>query len=343
MEHKTAQSWNRARRELSRGARTASGRARTGSARLGRREKQRLLQLGVCIALFLVVFIGKGVFPEQISLLRERLVAVMGMDTDFQAVFSNLGHAISEGEPVLDTLGGLWVDVFGDGQAEVPYEKTVSNTPAYEAERAFAAQPLTAETILSHRFGIEGAPEEETPAEVLPPQPTPVPTPEPTPEPEEPAVEHVDYDGPALPENATMDKYALGIEVMSPIEGVEGAWVSSTYGWREHPVDGEDRFHCGVDLAVNSGSPVYAFADGVVDYIGESDIYGLYLQIQHDNGVTSFYAHCSALLVQEGQEVKRGDLVAQSGATGNVTGPHLHFELRKDGVLLNPLYYIPEP
>ena len=71
MEHKTAQSWNRARRELSRGARTASGRARTGSARLGRREKQRLLQLGVCIALFLVVFIGKGVFPEQISLLRE--------------------------------------------------------------------------------------------------------------------------------------------------------------------------------------------------------------------------------------------------------------------------------
>ena len=59
--------------------------------------------------------------------------------------------------------------------------------------------------------------------------------------------------------------------------------------------------------------------------------------------MTSFYAHCSALLVQEGQEVKRGDLVAQSGATGNVTGPHLHFELRKDGVLLNPLYYIPEP
>ena len=115
-------------------------------------------------------------------------------------------------------------------------KKTVSNTSAYEAERAFAAQPLTAETILSHRFGIEGAPEEETPAEVLPPQPTPVPTPEPTPEPEEPAVEHVDYDGPALPENATMDKYALGIEVMSPIEGVEGAWVSSTYGWREHPV-----------------------------------------------------------------------------------------------------------
>ena len=113
MEHKTAQSWNRARRELSRGARTASGRARTGSARLGRREKQRLLQLGVCIALFLVVFIGKGVFPERISLLRERLVAVMGMDTDFQAVFSNLGHAISgrgagAGHPWGTVGGRLW-------------------------------------------------------------------------------------------------------------------------------------------------------------------------------------------------------------------------------------------
>ena len=78
----------------------------------------------------------------------------------------------------------------------------------------------------------------------------------------------------------------------------------------------------------------------MVDYIGESDIYGQYLQIRHEGGLTSFYAHCSKLCVQQGQTVAAGEKVAESGATGNATGPHLHFELKLDGVLLNPTYYI---
>ena len=77
-----------------------------------------------------------------------------------------------------------------------------------------------------------------------------------------------------------------------------------------------------------------------MDYIGESAIYGQYLQIIHENGVKSFYAHCSKLLVRKGQQVEAGQKVAESGATGNVTGPHLHFELKKDGVRVNPEYYI---
>ena len=80
-----------------------------------------------------------------------------------------------------------------------------------------------------------------------------------------------------------------------------------------------------------------------MDYIGESPIYGLYTQIDHGNGVTTFYAHCGKLLVQQGQSVKMGDVIAESGETGNATGPHLHFEIKKDGVLLNPLYYIETP
>ena len=116
--------------------------------------------------------------------------------------------------------------------------------------------------------------------------------------------------------------------------------VSSASGWREHPIEGGEKFHAGVDLAAPSGDPIGAFADGVVDYIGESPAYGLYLQLRHDGGVTSFYAHCSKLCVQQGQTVTLGEKIAEVGDTGETTGAHLHFELRLDGELLNPLYYI---
>ena len=109
---------------------------------------------------------------------------------------------------------------------------------------------------------------------------------------------------------------------------------------REHPVDGGEKFHNGVDLAVNTGTNVLAFAEGTVDYIGDSPVYGLYLQLSHAGGLKSFYCHCDKLCVQQGQSVAAGEKVAESGATGNATGPHLHFELKLNGTLLNPLYYI---
>ena len=134
-----------------------------------------------------------------------------------------------------------------------------------------------------------------------------------------------------------MDRYALGLaQTVSPVLAVE----SSGFGWRNHPIENEERFHYGVDLAADTGTTVKAFAAGTVDYIGESDVYGQYLQLDHGNGIKSFYAHCSRLCVQQGQPVAAGEKVAESGATGDVTGPHLHFELKRDGVRINPEYYI---
>ena len=98
--------------------------------------------------------------------------------------------------------------------------------------------------------------------------------------------------------------------------------------------------HEGIDIAAESGTGILAFADGKVNYIGESDAYGMYLQLQHDNGVTTFYAHCSELCVQKGERVKQGDLVARVGNTGVSTGPHLHFEVKKDGEFLDPKPYV---
>ena len=333
------QKWEKRRQERTGGHRPAlSHRRKKGSVALGPREKRRMAQLAVCLALFLVVFIGKGVFPGKLAEVRETVLSAIQADTDFKAAFASLGRSISEGEPILDTLGDLWVEVFGGEAVTVPDGEGQVSTPLFRAQAAFLSGFPAREDAVSHWLGEAGKPE---PVAVEPaepntvPEPTPVPTATP-----EPAVVHVEYNGPTLPDNATMDRYnlnALGVgETVTPALG----WVSSDFGWREHPVDGGEKFHNGVDLAVNDGTDVLAFADGTVDYIGDSPIYGLYLQLSHPGGLKSFYAHCSELLVQQGQTVAAGERVALSGATGNSTGPHLHFELKLNGVLLNPLYYI---
>ena len=105
-------------------------------------------------------------------------------------------------------------------------------------------------------------------------------------------------------------------------------------------MDGGEKFHNGVDLGVNMGTGVLAFAEGTVEFIGDSPIYGLYVQLSHAGGLTTFYAQCSQLLVEQGQSVLLGERIALSGDSGNATGPHLHFEMKLNGVLLDPAYYI---
>lgn len=129
----------------------------------------------------------------------------------------------------------------------------------------------------------------------------------------------------------------LGLqESLTPVMGV----LTSGYGMRKHPIDGVVRMHGGVDIAAEEGTEILAFSDATVDYIGESSDYGLYLQLRHENGVTTFYAHCSQLCVQKGQKVAMGEVVAKVGNTGVSTGPHLHLEMKKDGELLDPISFI---
>ena len=90
------------------------------------------------------------------------------------------------------------------------------------------------------------------------------------------------------------------------------------------PVQGEERFHYGVDLAAESGTPVTCFADGSVTAVGESNSYGKYLIVAHEGGRATLYAHCSSVLVSSGSAVKRGQEIARVGETGMATGPHLH-------------------
>ena len=115
-----------------------------------------------------------------------------------------------------------------------------------------------------------------------------------------------DYAGEPLPNNYTMDQLSLGeLETVTPVMG----HLNSEYGYRDHPINGVYQFHGGVDIGGQNGDPSSAFAAGTVEYIGKDDSYGLYLQIGHGNGVKSFYAHCSKILVSKGQTVALGEKV----------------------------------
>jgi murein DD-endopeptidase MepM/ murein hydrolase activator NlpD len=116
--------------------------------------------------------------------------------------------------------------------------------------------------------------------------------------------------------------------------------VSSGYGWRSDPIDGEARFHRGLDIALPSGSDVPAARAGRVTVAGELAGYGLTVVVEHRDGVSTRYAHLSELTVAVGQDVAAGEVVARSGASGRATGPHLHFEVLEGGRAIDPTGFL---
>lgn len=118
------------------------------------------------------------------------------------------------------------------------------------------------------------------------------------------------------------------------------ARLSSPFGWRRHPILGYRRFHGGLDFAASYGSTIRAADTGEVIFSGWYGGYGKTVIINHGNGMSTLYGHSSDLYVREGQTVKRGQAIAAVGSTGLSTGPHLHFEVRKNGTPVNPANYL---
>lgn len=120
-----------------------------------------------------------------------------------------------------------------------------------------------------------------------------------------------------------------------PISG----WVSSNFGYRRHPYDGSYRLHAGVDIVAEPGTPVRAPADGTVIYSGLRSGYGKVIVIDHGYGIRTLFAHNNRLFKNSGEKVKRGDTISEVGSTGKSTGPHLHYEVRKNGRPVNPVTF----
>ena len=274
----------------------------------------------------------KLLFPAAAAAFGERAARTLGVERGYR-----------------ETLQRIEARLYPDSPEDAsPSEAAAADGLPQEAPPSAPPSPRPVSAELRFEEGIitgEHVPPRETaPAPTTTPEPAPAPAdPSPEPEPEVPEAVSVFLedqaaylDSYALPDNVDYDYVELPLSYVLPVSGRR----SSGFGYRTHPILNSVRFHYGTDIAANSGEDILAFADGTVIFAGESDGYGNYLTIDHGDGWTSSYAHCSKLLVRQGQTVQAGETVALVGATGQVTGPHLHFELRHNGVYLNPEYYL---
>jgi murein DD-endopeptidase MepM/ murein hydrolase activator NlpD len=133
---------------------------------------------------------------------------------------------------------------------------------------------------------------------------------------------------------------SLSERVMPSGRPVEDGWLSSKYGKRNDPFSGKQEFHKGLDFAGKKGSEVIVVGDGVVTWAGKRSGYGNLVEVSHGNGYVTRYGHNQKHLVKVGDTVRKGQQIALMGSTGRSTGPHVHFEVMRDGKTVNPARYI---
>jgi murein DD-endopeptidase MepM/ murein hydrolase activator NlpD len=137
-----------------------------------------------------------------------------------------------------------------------------------------------------------------------------------------------------------LDQLQQGIVAIPSQKPVDAVDFTSGFGVRSDPFRGGAAMHAGVDIRGAYGTPIYATADGMVGRAGRAAGYGNLVELEHGRGIQTRYGHLSSILVQPGQRVKRGDLIARMGSTGRSTGNHLHYEVRLDGSAVNPMPFL---
>ncbi len=275
-------------------------------APLTAKERQHLAQLLICGGVFVLLVAVKLLLPETMAKIDQGLTGALERNMDVRTVFSVVGRAFSGEAEVGDAAEEVYQAVFHPEEGEV----VRTSAPLLPEERT------ALETLQVCRVGLPMTevrqPVMETTAYVL-------------------------YSDQNLPASVSLEQAILGFDYRSPLQG---AALSSGFGYREHPTVGEERFHYGIDLAADTGTAITCFADGQVTAVGESSSYGKYCIVDHEGGYTTLYAHCSRITAHAGTEVSGGEKIAEVGETGIATGPHLHFELQREGKYLNPIYYV---
>ena len=303
-------------------------------------EKRRLAQLVACGSIFVLLVAVKLLLPGRMAQMNARLTGMLEQNIDVQGVFSAVGRAVSGEADVSVALQDMYQAVFE------PQESPAVEASAPAGGEAVALRlPAAIEPLRAFRIGTGGSdgwldlPTAET-EETGQAAGT-----DPAAETAETAAQggaeastlaYVLYSDRNLPDNVCLEQALLGFDYCTPVMGT----LTSDFGYREHPVQGEERFHYGLDIAAAAGTEISCFADGTVTAVGESSSYGKYITVSHGGGFSTLYAHCSRILAASGASVKEGDVIAEVGETGVATGPHLHFELHQGSQYLNPIYYV---
>lgn len=136
-----------------------------------------------------------------------------------------------------------------------------------------------------------------------------------------------------VPSYCSFAPLKLTAPILSPIE--KGRYTSY-FGFRTNPITKEYGFHTGLDIAAPEGTRIRAALNGTVDKTGEDSRAGKYIYLTHENGLRTFYCHCSEILAEEGAVIRQGETIALVGSTGMSTGPHVHFEVRKNNIRFDP-------
>lgn len=315
-----------------------SGSGGTGSWNKG--ELMRWLRLLICAAIFLALVVTKVQMPEHFAQLRSVFSAQMEQSMDYREVFSAVGKAVSGEATVRDALNEVYLEVFRPEQRE---DNQAVETAASSSFSSFSQQePVNALLAFPQHWGdgslllrqettdIQKASSAETEASESA-APSAVPETEKTVSEPSPV-----YSTENLPAGVSMEQQQLGLDYTAPVSG----WISSEFGYREHPIEGDEKFHRGIDIAAAEGTAIVAFADGTVKATGESSSLGKYVMISHSGDLTTIYGHCSKITANSGSKVKKGEKIAEVGHTGLATGSHLHFAMQQGGNYLNPVYYV---
>lgn len=307
------------------------------SAPLSPKDQRRLVQLVACGAIFVLLVAVKLLLPGKMDALNQRLSGMLQQNMDVQAVFSAVGEAVTGQQDVGGSLREVYQAVFLPQEEGEAVETAASAGPALSLEAPTALEALTAFRPAAGGGESSGEAAGEAAAET---ETAAAETRDGTAEDSQTAqvstLAYVLYSASNLPENVNLEQALLGFDYCTPVMGT----LSSGFGYREHPVEGEERFHYGIDIAANTGTAVGCFADGTVTAVGDSSSYGKYLIVEHEGGFSTLYAHCSRIVASSGQTVRKGDTIAEVGQTGVATGPHLHFELHQGDRYLNPIYYV---
>jgi murein DD-endopeptidase MepM/ murein hydrolase activator NlpD len=297
------------------------------------------VKLYVCLGLFAAAVLIKLLFPATFAGIGEKISAVV----NYKAALATLGEGISGEKKFTAALGEAFTYAFtgkqvpsdgGDGgplgfpdnagtdggtsganDESVPVFGQTDDTPASDDDISGSGDTLDSDSTASSEPEAGQSFADAVIAAFMQEQ-----------------EQYSDY---ALPAGVTYGMPAILIDYATPLAGV----VSSSFGYRVHPTDGEIRFHYGTDIAADSGEQITAFADGKTIDVGTSDSLGNYVILRHGS-IETQYAHCCEVYVQCGLAVKKGQAIAAVGATGDATNPHLHFELRVSGIYVNTEYYL---
>lgn len=288
------------RRRVSNGVRVSSNKVNSSKKKISLFKKM-LMQLAICSVIYIIFYLIKNtnyIFSDDVI---NKTKEFLSYDINFGNIQNSISSFWNDNKDKLNFFG------FGDNEQENEVQanilqnettNTVDNTVNDNSVNEIDSN------IIANSVGIGGAETNEIIEEK-------------TDEQKSQSELDIEY---------LKEKYSFIV----PVTGT----VTSRYGKREE-TEVVSANHQGIDIGANEGTPIYASMDGTVEVSSEEGEYGKHIDIVNGDVLTR-YAHCSKLLVEEGDEVKQGDKIAEVGSTGNSTGPHLHFEIRRDNRTINP-------